>query len=510
MPQPFPFPFGIGHDICKIHRIQHLISKSRGKNLAPFVSKIFNREEKVWFYRNYDTELQTRSALNNTPDVGPPSPALRVLSRFLAGRFAAKEAAMKAHQGPLSWHDITIVQPLRGTKPLCVIHPSHANTTAILASPSAAQSTEMENPSDSDATVKETFSSFPSTNEDSPLLSAMERDDGQVALISITHDGEYASAVVIVAERPVQKSDANSHSGQFCLHAKGSLEEMVQMAIFRKMCVFALTEHIPREQERDLYPEEIAASKTPSDLAQTFKDFYAEALRLKRLYAGKIDLLLGFEGEWIRPSSLAMINNLLTSHKFDLFVGSLHHVHEFPIDFDHITYGQAVQAAGGTEENLFGDYFDGQLEMLEALRPPVVGHFDLIRLKSENPELSMRKWEGVWDKVTRNLQFIVSYNGIMEVNSASLRKGMKEPYPNLEICKAFREIGGKFTLSDDSHSTDQIGLNYAVALSILELANVTSLEIFETGEGGSDKRFSNARTRTVPISDLKSYDFWNI
>ena len=49
---------------------------------------------------------------------------------------------------------------------------------------------------------------------------------------------------------------SHSHSGQFCAHAKNSLEEMVQRAIALQMETFAMTEHMPRDEE-DLYPEEV-------------------------------------------------------------------------------------------------------------------------------------------------------------------------------------------------------------------------------------------------------------
>lgn len=48
----------------------------------------------------------------------------------------------------------------------------------------------------------------------------------------------------------------HSHSGQFCAHAKGTLEEMIQAAIAKGFDTFALTEHMPRDDE-DLYPEEV-------------------------------------------------------------------------------------------------------------------------------------------------------------------------------------------------------------------------------------------------------------
>ncbi len=53
----------------------------------------------------------------------------------------------------------------------------------------------------------------------------------------------------------------HSHSGQFCGHAENSLEDVVLTAIEKKMEVFALTEHMPREEE-DFYPEEVIPSST--------------------------------------------------------------------------------------------------------------------------------------------------------------------------------------------------------------------------------------------------------
>lgn len=222
----------------------------------------------------------------------------------------------------------------------------------------------------------------------------------------------------------------HSHSGQFCAHATNTLEEMVQKAISLHMDSFALTEHIPRDTE-DLYPEEVAAE----ELAKLFDAFYPEALRLKAKYASQITLLIGFESEWIRTSSFSVINRLLSTYKFDFFMGSLHHVHTIPIDYDHEMYHKARDIAGGTDERLAADYFDSQFELLKALKPPVVGHFDLIRLKSDDPERNWTEMPDVWVKIVRNLEFVADYGGILELNSSAIRKGMREPYPKAEICQ---------------------------------------------------------------------------
>lgn len=242
----------------------------------------------------------------------------------------------------------------------------------------------------------------------------------------------------------------HSHSGQFCGHAKGTLEEMVQTAISKKMKVFALTEHMPRDVE-DFYPEEVfkfpSLSRTIANtsqidshpnaesLARVTDLFYAEATRLRSKYKDQITLPIGFETEWIRPRTLQLVRDLQKKYEFDMFVGSVHHVHTIPIDFDKAMYEDARAKSGGSDEQLFEDYFDSQFEMLKELKPPVVGHIDLIRLYSEDPNGSFQRWDGVWSRITRNLQFIADYKGLLELNSSALRKGMTEPYPKVEICK---------------------------------------------------------------------------
>jgi histidinol-phosphatase (PHP family) len=137
---------------------------------------------------------------------------------------------------------------------------------------------------------------------------------------------------------------------------------------------------------------------------------------------------------------LTSIENSLDKFPFDFFIGSVHHVHTVPIDYDTPLYRKARAISGGTDERLFEDYFDSQLSMLKVLKPPVVGHFDLVRLKSNDPERSFTQWPCVWGKILRNLDWIAEYGGILELNSASLRKGMSEPYPNAEICKVRRQM----------------------------------------------------------------------
>lgn len=227
----------------------------------------------------------------------------------------------------------------------------------------------------------------------------------------------------------------HSHSGTFCPgHAQDALEDIVQTAVAKKFKVFALTEHMPRH-EHDRYNEEIEAGTTLQDMIENEARYFAEACRLRDKYQEQLFMPLGFEGDWCGPHSLELIQRSLQSHSYDFFLGSIHHVRGVPIDYDRATYMRARDAIGGTDEALFEAFFDEQLDMLHALRPPVIGHFDLIRLLSDTPDLDWQSLPAIWTKILRNLDFIASYGGILEINTAALRKGMAEPYPKTEICK---------------------------------------------------------------------------
>ncbi|KAH9868830.1 hypothetical protein J1614_007905 [Plenodomus biglobosus] len=298
----------------------------------------------------------------------------------------------------------------------------------------------------------------------------------------------------------------HSHSGQFCGHAQNSLEEVVKTAIAKGFHTFALTEHVPRPRE-DFYPEE-ETEHTETSLMQLFEDFVAEAGRLRDVYSDKIQILVGFESEFIRPSTLKGIESILQRHTFDFFMGSVHHTHTIPIDYDRALYEKAREAAGGTDERLFEDYFDSQYDMLQALQPPVVGHFDLIRLLSDHRDVEFEGMTGVWEKIQRNLEYIASYGGLLELNSSGLRKGLAEPYPCRTICQRFLRLHGGFVMSDDSHGVDQIGTNYKRMLAFIQRAGIEKIHVADRDGERQQTRFPSIGFSSITVAHLAQLPFW--
>ncbi|CAF9927941.1 MAG: hypothetical protein GOMPHAMPRED_004554 [Gomphillus americanus] len=314
----------------------------------------------------------------------------------------------------------------------------------------------------------------------------------------------------------------HSHSGEFCNHATGGLEEIIQEAIRQGMEMLAMTEHMPRNYEADLYPGESESGWSIPEQATIFDNFYHKARELQSKYqVAEVELLVGMEIDWIRPDgSRDWIERLLSKYPLDFFVGSVHHVHGIPIDYDQEHYDRAArrsleqraseESVFMAEQLLFEDYFDDQYDMLRALKPPVVGHFDLIRLLSKSKDASWEVHPRVWNKIERNLQYIRSYDGALELNSAGLRKGMQEPYPKLEICQYFNKLGGKFVLSDDSHGIAHVGHSYEGVLSHARLAHIEHLTVFLHSQhtDGQDQRFPNTVTKSVTVNGVAASRFW--
>lgn len=255
----------------------------------------------------------------------------------------------------------------------------------------------------------------------------------------------------------------HSHSGQFCRHATGTLEEIVLEAIRQGFEVYGLTEHVPRYRQDDLYPEEVPslpnvcslfdsffsrvqAGLSPDSLIQQFTDFLDEAHRLRVAYASQITLLVGLETEFITNKDLEELSTLLEEHagRIEYIVGSIHHVNAVPIDFDHASFERALHtcvvtdavaemnATGKSRMDAFlSNYFDAHYRLLERSHPEIIGHLDLCRLY--NPELRFAEFPNAWDKLKRNVKFAIEYGALFEVNAAALRKGWRTSYPGDDV-----------------------------------------------------------------------------
>ncbi|KAK3623671.1 hypothetical protein LTR56_020508 [Elasticomyces elasticus] len=204
--RPFPFQMGIGTDIVHAPRIQTLISKGEGKartlNLYRFMNHLLSSREQQLFWNSFGG---TRNVYG---------PKLDTATKWLAGRWAAKEAVIKAVQyRRLSFLDVEIlpVKPTGVSGPVyAVILDKSADARKIDdAYPSLSRNEDGE----ATATVSDHENGGERTSNDGSSDQATqnivyspdgdnEQPDGQVAKVNISHDGEYVTAVCLAADQP--------------------------------------------------------------------------------------------------------------------------------------------------------------------------------------------------------------------------------------------------------------------------------------------------------------------
>ncbi|KAI1635157.1 hypothetical protein F4809DRAFT_465876 [Biscogniauxia mediterranea] len=209
-----PMPFTIGNDICHIPRILKILRE--GAKGPRFVRRVLAPEEieQPW------TKPLLRIVLDPAPKdaAGSSETMLLRAAQFMAGRFAVKEAVVKAHpHRKLTWHRIVIDRPhvevLAAPLEESTATKTTTKTTKVSQSsflpPPPPKKEEEEEEEEGEKLKKD---GNPPLLDSEPGFSrppvALIKGDGRYAdtraSVSISHDGDYASAVCLGCyEEPV-------------------------------------------------------------------------------------------------------------------------------------------------------------------------------------------------------------------------------------------------------------------------------------------------------------------
>ncbi|MBC2711765.1 MAG: histidinol-phosphatase [Desulfosarcina sp.] len=238
---------------------------------------------------------------------------------------------------------------------------------------------------------------------------------------------------------PYLVSIHGGHSGQFCGHAQNTLEEIILAYIDQGYFWVGITEHMPPTSDAFVYPEEKSAGLDARALKERFAVYMTTCREFQAKYANDIRIYVGFETEDYR-GSIDFAKALITAFSPDYVVGSVHHVKDIPFDYSKGCYDQAIDCCGGLD-GLYACYFDQQYEMIQALKPRVVGHLDGL---------------------------------ILDFNLRPLSRGGDEPYLSAPILKKACEMRIDIVPGDDSHGVDTIGSHMHRAIGMLRAAGLST------------------------------------
>ena len=276
------------------------------------------------------------------------------------------------------------------------------------------------------------------------------------------------------------------HSGAYCDHASGTLRETLEAAVAAGYHTFGVSEHAPRLGEHLLFKEEVAMGWDVPRLESNFETYARDVQALSDEFDGRITVLRGFECEVVPTAKYREIMlGLRERFDFEYMVGSVHYVDEISIDGPPELFEKAVVQHGSLEA-LAVAYYRAVADMIEALRPEVVGHLDLIRRNA--PSAESVETPAIRKAARDALEAARAHACILDLNTAGYRKGLGTPYPAPWLLTTAHQMGLPFCFGDDSHSAVQVGAGIDEARAYLLEHSIEHVTVLVREDGAVVKK----------------------
>lgn len=191
--------------------------------------------------------------------------------------------------------------------------------------------------------------------------------------------------------------------------------------------------------------------------------YVAEVRRVRELYRGRLDILLGVE-----------LDNAMDPGccpEAEYAIGSTHFLplqQEEPESVDHTfegLEGLCQEFYGGDWYALARAYFDFEAQVFDRTHCSFVGHFDLVtRFNDQNPSFDERDPRYLGPALDA-MEHLVSQGVPFEINCGAVNRGRKrELYPRRELLHKLHEFGGEILISADAHQKELLngGFDQAV------------------------------------------------
>jgi len=284
-----------------------------------------------------------------------------------------------------------------------------------------------------------------------------------------------------MSSNPWKVSLHGGHSRGYCDHAFDPLRSMLDAAVEQGYHTFGVSEHAPRLDEQYLYENEIEMGWTVAKIERDFEAYCKDIVPIAEEYAGRLVVLRGFETE---SAPCGNYFDLMRQYRarpcFEYCVGSVHFLKDISIDGPRKEFELALEAYGSLEA-LAVAYYKEMGDMVEALKPEVVGHFDLIRKNGHF--YGPLDTPAIVDAALASLEIVRKSGSILDLNTAGYRKGLDTPYPEPWLVQAAHELGIGFCFGDDSHSVAHVGAGIDDARAYLRNNGVDTVTVLTKDDG---------------------------
>jgi len=250
--------------------------------------------------------------------------------------------------------------------------------------------------------------------------------------------------------------DLHNHTTR-CNHAEGTIDEYIERAIELGIDIYGFSEHAPMDFDE----------KYRLDFAQM--DAYTTDVKdAKERYKDRIEILMGYEVDWL-PGHM---DERVLNADVDYLIGSVHFIDKWGFDNPEFLNGWKNRDI----DEIWQAYFEATEAMAKSGLFDIVGHLDLIKVFKYLPKQDTRIL------AKEALKAIKKAGMVLELNTAGLRKPVKEIYPSKALLESAYELEIPITFSSDAHSPKQVGEGYESAAALAKEVGYTQAVTFRGRE----------------------------
>ncbi len=225
--------------------------------------------------------------------------------------------------------------------------------------------------------------------------------------------------------------DLHNHTPR-CNHAKGTLEEYIEAAIAQNVKYFGISDHAPMNFDP-------AYRMKFTEMAA----YESSVLKLKAYYHDKINILLGYEVDYLEGH----MDERVLNADVDYLIGSVHFLGTW--GFDNPEFIDTYKTKD--IDNIYRDYFASIKSLAKSRQFDIVGHLDLIKVFGFRPKTDVRIL------AQDAIKAIKEANMVIELSAAGYRKPVKEAYPSDDLLSLIAEADIPITFASDAHHPKQVG-----------------------------------------------------
>jgi histidinol-phosphatase (PHP family) len=269
----------------------------------------------------------------------------------------------------------------------------------------------------------------------------------------------------------------NYHSHSLYCDGKAAPEDFVKQAIDKGFPAWGYSSHAP-----------VPFASKWNMAAEMLPEYLNELISIKADYAGKIQVYIGLEIDYIE-GLWGSKQSGLASNPLDYTIGSVHYIGQFP-DGSHFCFdGHPEAFFKGIDllyqndfQRVITNYYHALMRMAEIDCPDIIGHMDKIKMHNAfHPYLNEEeKW--YTSLVEETLEVIRQKGSMVEVNTRGLYKHNPPLlYPGRWVLDRIFRKKIPVVLNSDAHHPDEIESGFADAAGVLHEIGFKSIRVLIDG-----------------------------